>query len=336
MTGKQAIKWLADYLKPYIKKTPQEIGDFWPPNVEPQRFAKAQIVLFKTDIESKIQKQLNTTGGTVEEYLRLRKHNEVSDALAGRAMKVFAPPPFKDFILFDQNDNITAFMQVEDNYQGHDAWLILPLGNNKRSQLPLKFTIKEETAVGGPCTGLRSNKDLGINYIKLCNGDRIWFMLALQRSSDDDGHKQSHILTLFNPEDQEGITITIESYNPLLFQQPSIFQEFCNINACVNTEIKTTELTRHEVTALTKNRIPTRCYHEIVIKGSTRYPHDTDSDEPTNTMALHICRGHIKHYGPEKPLFGRFVGNVWCPPHMKGRAENGIIDKTYHIEEETK
>lgn len=47
--------------------------------------------------------------------------------------------------------------------------------------------------------------------------------------------------------------------------------------------------------------------------------------------ALHVCRGHFKHYGKENPLFGRIVGTVWCPQHARGAAERGTVTKDYKI-----
>lgn len=46
---------------------------------------------------------------------------------------------------------------------------------------------------------------------------------------------------------------------------------------------------------------------------------------------IHLCRGHIKRYTKEKPLFGRVVGNIWCPPHARGDKNLGVIQKDYSV-----
>ena len=46
---------------------------------------------------------------------------------------------------------------------------------------------------------------------------------------------------------------------------------------------------------------------------------------------VHLCRGHVKTYTPDKPLFGHYVGNVWCPPHAKGNREIGVVHKEYAL-----
>jgi hypothetical protein len=58
----------------------------------------------------------------------------------------------------------------------------------------------------------------------------------------------------------------------------------------------------------------------------------TESESHTGIkMPLHICRGHFKTYTEEKPLFGKYTGTYWCPPHMKGDAKIGVVDKDYRV-----
>lgn len=48
-------------------------------------------------------------------------------------------------------------------------------------------------------------------------------------------------------------------------------------------------------------------------------------------VRLHLVRGHFKRYTEEKPLFGKFVGTVWIPTHMRGNIRNGVIEKEYNM-----
>ena len=50
-------------------------------------------------------------------------------------------------------------------------------------------------------------------------------------------------------------------------------------------------------------------------------------------QALHICRGHFKHYGRDGKglLFGKHVATVWVPMHARGSAEEGIVVKDYDV-----
>ena len=49
--------------------------------------------------------------------------------------------------------------------------------------------------------------------------------------------------------------------------------------------------------------------------------------------ALHICRGHFKHYGRDGKglLFGKHAGTVWVPMHTRGSPEEGVVVKDYNV-----
>lgn len=51
----------------------------------------------------------------------------------------------------------------------------------------------------------------------------------------------------------------------------------------------------------------------------------------TEIVARHSVRGHIKRFGPEAPLFGKYVGNVWCPAHARGDLAAGAVVKDYAV-----
>jgi hypothetical protein len=48
--------------------------------------------------------------------------------------------------------------------------------------------------------------------------------------------------------------------------------------------------------------------------------------------ALHICRGHFATYTADKPLFGRTVGTVWRPSHVRGHASEGVVVSDYNVD----
>jgi hypothetical protein len=47
--------------------------------------------------------------------------------------------------------------------------------------------------------------------------------------------------------------------------------------------------------------------------------------------ALHICRGHFKHYDRGRPLFGKHEGTYWWPMHRRGSTAIGEIKKDYEV-----
>lgn len=58
------------------------------------------------------------------------------------------------------------------------------------------------------------------------------------------------------------------------------------------------------------------------------------ADSPTDEKmkrALHICRGNFARYTEDRPLFGRVVGTVWRPAHVKGGDKTRQIQKDIRI-----
>lgn len=49
--------------------------------------------------------------------------------------------------------------------------------------------------------------------------------------------------------------------------------------------------------------------------------------------ALHICRGHFKHYGRDGKglLFGKHKATVWIPMHVRGDIEEGAVVKDHSV-----
>ena len=87
---------------------------------------------------------------------------------------------------------------------------------------------------------------------------------------------------------------------------------------------------------LRRQKQPKLRYHTLNIdplKKMLKY--DSAADPTGRELAWHLCRGHWKHYTAEKPLFGSYVGSVWCPPHAKGKKENGVVLKEYAIKATT-
>lgn len=49
--------------------------------------------------------------------------------------------------------------------------------------------------------------------------------------------------------------------------------------------------------------------------------------------ALHLCRGHFKHFEEGKGLFGKIHGTYFWPMHMRGTKSQGEVKKSYAVEE---
>lgn len=80
------------------------------------------------------------------------------------------------------------------------------------------------------------------------------------------------------------------------------------------------------------NAKPLVTYKTILIKTATQILKEEGKiDECGMAKALHICRGHFKHFGEDRPLFGKLSGTFWWPSHIRGSVESGIAIRDYHI-----
>lgn len=73
-------------------------------------------------------------------------------------------------------------------------------------------------------------------------------------------------------------------------------------------------------------------YHILTVRPPGSKP--GTKGEPIGDMPRHVCRGHFSEYGPQfgkGKLFGKLEGRFFIPPHMRGKAENGIVEKDYRV-----
>ena len=74
-------------------------------------------------------------------------------------------------------------------------------------------------------------------------------------------------------------------------------------------------------------------YHTLVVR-----PPGAKAGTPGQDIGImprHVCRGHFSEYGPEfgkELLFGKLAGRFYIPPHLKGKKENGTVEKDYRID----
>lgn len=122
-------------------------------------------------------------------------------------------------------------------------------------------------------------------------------------------------------------------YNTMTAKCMEIVNNFILILSCKNIEKKEViPPVKLQKKRAKKGRMPLFSYYTLNISQASTNAKNKNN-EPGNlwTNRAHLCRGHIKRYTEEKPLFGRFVGNVWCPPHARGNVSDGIIQKDYTV-----
>lgn len=102
---------------------------------------------------------------------------------------------------------------------------------------------------------------------------------------------------------------------------------------CANTEVVTVEPVRGKRRRKKAGSFGIK-YNVVKIKGNRQRRVYSDSDFGGARKAFHIRRGHIKHYGPDAPLFGKIVGNFYWTPHTVGDIALGEVNKHYVVEAE--
>jgi len=105
---------------------------------------------------------------------------------------------------------------------------------------------------------------------------------------------------------------------------------FLKILSCKNIKAKKIVPKKRKIKNLKRKKAPLLSYYVLQIQQKTSAA-DTSADKDLWSNRVHLCRGHIKTYTKEKPLFGRVVGNIWCPPHARGNKQLGVVHKDYRI-----
>jgi hypothetical protein len=77
---------------------------------------------------------------------------------------------------------------------------------------------------------------------------------------------------------------------------------------------------------------PLASYYVLSVKPIGRVL-DTEGEAQTKGLAhaLHICRGHFKTFTEDAPLFGKRVGTYWWEAQVRGKAEEGVVEKDYRV-----
>ncbi len=108
---------------------------------------------------------------------------------------------------------------------------------------------------------------------------------------------------------------------------------FLDILSCKNI---ITEITSPHEKANKKRkkngRLPLVSFYTLKIQSKISQS-TSNSDGQTWSNRVHLCRGHMREYGEDRPLFGKYAGKFWIPPHARGDKRNGVIYKQYELEQ---
>jgi len=109
----------------------------------------------------------------------------------------------------------------------------------------------------------------------------------------------------------------------------------CAVMHCKNVTTREEHLPRQLRRDRQRRGLPDIVYRTLVVGPSPGQSGGKGAPKHEKTTRLHLCRGHFAEYGPDYgkgKLFGRLEGRYWVPPHVKGSADNGRVEKTYRVE----
>jgi hypothetical protein len=126
----------------------------------------------------------------------------------------------------------------------------------------------------------------------------------------------------------------VELARSVMYVATTAVYKFLSFLSCTNTS--TEEISpsvKIQKKRKAKGKRPLYSYHILKLERSSSMPASVgEKTEMAWTNRVHLCRGHIKRYTKASPLFGKLVGDFWCPPHVRGNKRHGMVMKDYGLD----
>lgn len=106
---------------------------------------------------------------------------------------------------------------------------------------------------------------------------------------------------------------------------------------CKNVTIKKNIYPDHEIREYQKRygKTPVKFYTIDIEPAKTILRNQGGIHQVGLQKALHLCRGHFKHFEEGSGLFGKYHGTYWWPQIMRGSKEFGEVKKDYNVKAPT-
>jgi len=106
-----------------------------------------------------------------------------------------------------------------------------------------------------------------------------------------------------------------------------------NFMHCKNVVIKKNIYPDHEIREYQKRygKPPVKYYTIDIEPAKTILKNEGGIHQVGLQKALHLCRGHFKHFEEGGGLFGKYHGTYWWPQIMRGNKEFGEVKKDYNV-----
>jgi hypothetical protein len=111
-----------------------------------------------------------------------------------------------------------------------------------------------------------------------------------------------------------------------------ILFQFLSFLSCVNVGADLIEPGAKQQKARKKRgKMPLVSYYVLKLRKVTARYGTVHGAKGAWSNRVHFCRGHVREYTEERPLFGKYFGRFWVPPHARGNKENGVVRKDYAV-----
>lgn len=133
-------------------------------------------------------------------------------------------------------------------------------------------------------------------------------------------------------EKMEEFGIPQKDLTTLTFNSIGVLEYFFRFYNCSNVSVKKIT-TSEKLIKANKRRggITLEKYHVLEIGNNKITVNYKNTDKTGSRNAMHLCRGHFKHYSEKKPLLGKSTGTYFWNSHVRGDKKYGATKKDYKM-----
>jgi len=244
-------------------------------------------------------------GGKLDDYIKAPSHTtwfEYDYEPENKAVEFKDSPTYRGVLVTDHGDRVYSSF-VFNYFPTFDFWALLP---------SVYFTSVGCDIIENAAYMKSKNRNM-LEFAKLDVGDRAFLMpISQDMANDKDFEKQMKL-------------------------EVGALSEYALLSMIVlntrNVEVKTIgppkKLNKKRVS---RGKYPIFSYKVLAIdlSGGSRIAEGRKAGA-TGLTRLHFCRGHIKNFTEEKPLFGKVTGPVWWQPQIRGNKKRGAVLKDYQV-----
>ena len=273
------------------------------------------------------------------DFNHMGKLTMLIDRIDKKILKSLVPDDAGEIFYIDESaaDFSKEAMKNSKERMMNDIYLPQPLPFNKFIIHFLDFFVvvtsgpTDDDALGVNFDSFGVQKDGSIGCLHgdmfcsvLCCFDNIDLMFSKIGMID----KKKGIIKILTADEQEKVVF---GAGISLFCYSWIIERFLSFLSCKNVLLeKVVPHKKIQRKRAKKGKSPLFSYHVLKLK-NVSYKSGKNGEAGLWSNRVHLCRGHVREYTAENPLFGKIVGKFWIPPHARGNRDLGVVQKDYAL-----